>query len=198
MKSSSTTRHIRVYLLLLFIFPAFTSDAAVILFGRTQEAINTPFTPARNPDFSGGTSPFTSTDVQNAIEEAVVIAVSNDRFPIFFQYGGNANNGRYLEIFPGIDSEEAPFFTNTPARVLTIVCSTTSGGSNADLGFFDLAVSDTVPLYTLDYAGNKRKIDIGTPATPLFTVPALGELAVRVTQGSVNKPHCYVVLSSSL
>ena len=190
MKLLSTTRHIRVYLLLLFIFPAFTSDAAVILFGRTQEAINTPF--------DNSTNGFTSTEVQSAIEEAVVIAVSNDRFPIFFEYGGNANNGRYLEIFPGIDSQEAPFYTNTPARVITIVCATTAGSSNADIGFFDLAVSDTVPLYTLDYAGNKRKIDAGTPATPLFTIPATGELAVRVTQGSVNKPHCYVVLSSSL
>jgi|WetSurMetagenome_2_1015567.scaffolds.fasta_scaffold199831_1 hypothetical protein len=42
---------------------------AAILFGRTQQALDTPFEAGRNPGYNGIVSPFVSTDVQNAIEE---------------------------------------------------------------------------------------------------------------------------------
>ena len=41
----------------------------MILFGRTQTAIQTPFEPERNPDQAGEQSLLTSVDTQNAIEE---------------------------------------------------------------------------------------------------------------------------------
>ena len=41
----------------------------MILFGRTQTAIQTPFEPLRNPDQSGNPGILSSVDVQNAIEE---------------------------------------------------------------------------------------------------------------------------------
>lgn len=186
------------FLLLLLVFPALKADSAALLFGRTQQAIQTPFEPLRNPGFGGGPSPFVSTDVQNAIEEALVQAVSNDRFLVLTEYNGNANVGRYLEFFSGINSEDAPLFNLNITKVIGIVCATTSVSSDASIGFFDLNVSDTVPLYTLTMDNLKRKIDSGSPSIPLFSIPTNGELGIRVTLNSINKPHCYIVFSSAI
>lgn len=185
-------------MLVLLVFPALRSDGASLLFGRTQQAIQTPFEPMRNPGFGGGPSPFVSTDVQNAIEEALIQAVANDRFVVLAEYNGNANVGRYLEFFSGIDSFDAPFFNQTITKVLAIVCATTGTDSDALIGFFDLNVSDVTPLYTLDMNNLKRKVDLGSVETPLFTIQALGQMGVRVTANSINKPHCYLVFSSAL
>jgi len=54
---------LKLLFLLLLIFPALHSDAAVVLFSRTQTAIQTPFEPLRNPGFGGGPSLLTSSDV---------------------------------------------------------------------------------------------------------------------------------------
>ena len=109
MKRSLTLRHFRASLLALLIFPALTSDAAVVLFGRTQQAIQTPFEPARNPDFNGGLSPFTSTDVQNAIEEAYHKAPGTaSRYAVIAGKKGASDN-KWIEFFKDIPSNEGPF-----------------------------------------------------------------------------------------
>lgn len=168
----------------------------VILFGRTQSSFQTPF--ESEPERSNG---FFSKNAQEAIEEALALAISNDRFLILCAYNGNANAGRVLEFYDGIDSQDAPLvFGSTATKVLSIISSTTANNSNATIDFYDLNSDPTLstPLYTLDMNGQKRKIDIGSVLTPLFTVPANGLLVVRVASSSIQKPHMQIVFSSSI
>ena len=161
----------------------------------TPVAFSTPF--LSEPDRSNG---FTSKNVQEAIEEALERAISNDRFLLLSQYGGQANNGRVLEIFAGLDSEEAPVNFDSSAKILTITCSTTSNNSNAELGLFDVIADPglATPLYTFNMDGNKTKTDLGTALSPLAVFPAGGALTIAVVSGSIQKPHMQITFSSAL
>ena len=158
-------------------------------FATTNVCFSTPF--ESDPERPNG---FVSKNAQEAIEEALALAVANDRFPLLFSYGGNANNGRYLEFFNNIDSNDAPIFFDSGSKCLAIVGATTSGSSNAKVGFF----RDGVLLYEFDFNGNKRVVITGSIAAPIFTLAAMGELSVRVTQGSVLKPHFYAFFSTTI
>lgn len=169
---------------------------ATILFGRTQTAFQTPF--ESEPDRSNG---FSSKDVQTAIEEALALAISNDKFLVLSQYNGNGNTGRLLEFYSGIDSEDAPLVFGTGAtNVISIICSTTGNSSNATLGFYNIAVDPNflTPLYTLSMNGLKTKKDIGTALLPLFVIPGNALLAIKVDSSSIQKPHMQMVFSSSI
>ena len=159
-------------------------------------AISTPF--ESEPDRPNG---FQSKNVQEAIEDALALATSNDRYLVLAEYGGNANNGRVLEIFPGIDSDEAPVFFNSGTNVLEITVATTSNGSNGSFEFFDKTNDPglATPLYTLTMDGTQRKTDIGSVAVPLFALPVGGALTiVKQGGGSVLKPHMQLIFSSEL
>lgn len=136
-----------------------------------------------------------SKTVQEAIEEVKGLAESNERFLVLPQYNGNANTGRYLEFFAGIDSSDAPLVFASAASIISIICSTTSPSSDATLGFYNLFADPgaTTPLYTLDMNNQKTKIDTGLP---LFIIPTNGLLAVKVDSASILKPHVQVVFSS--
>lgn len=168
----------------------------MILFGRTQTAIQTPFEPNRNPGFGGVPSEIESTDVQNAIEEAKQDALSNDRYVLLCSYGGNANTGRYLEFFPSIDSSLAPIYLPVQTKLLSIVASTTSN-SNAVIGFFNLTVSSTVPVYTVNMNGTMRQTLVTGPGTPFYVFPAGSQVAVKIDTGAANKPYIYFFLGAS-
>lgn len=164
-------------------------------FSTTNVAWSTPF--ESEPERNNG---FQSKNVQEAIEEARGLALSSDRYLILSDYNGNANNGRLLEFFNGLDSLEAPLYFDTGTKVLQIVSTTTATDSDAMISFFDPANDPTLstPLYTLDMNNQKRVIDNATLAVPLFTIPISGALTVRVTQNSILKPHIQLILSSSL
>ena len=162
----------------------------MIIFGRTQDAFATPFEPNRNG------SNIESLTVQEAIEEAKKDALNNDRFLLLCSYNGNANAGRYLEFFSGIDSSIAPILLYAPARCLTLVIASTAN-SNGVVGIFDLNVSSTVPVYTVSYGGTSRVVTIGTPLAPIFNLAGNSLLALRITSGSANRPHVYMSLSAS-
>ena len=161
----------------------------------TPVAFSTPF--LSEPDRSNG---FTSKNVQEAIEEALSLAIANDRFKILCQYNGNANNGRLLEFFSGIDSDDAPFHFNANTNVIDITCSTTGVNSISTIGFYNKSVDPTYisPLYILDMNGQKTKEDIGTALAPLFLIPIGGELVVRVDSASIQKPHMQITFSSAI
>lgn len=147
-------------------------------------ASNFPFDPT-------GTS-MVSTDVEAAIKENYQLAKDASIAFILADYNGNANNGRYLELFNGISTFNAPLRVINPVDIITIVARTTSTQSNAQLEFVDL-FTNTV-LYTLSYGNNK---EIVLTNGPLFTIPANGELAIRVSSGSVQKPHLYFIARGS-
>jgi hypothetical protein len=139
-----------------------------------------------------GTNPaFVSENVRDAIIEAVQIAATQSRSLLLAQYNGNANTGRYLEFFGGISSLDAPIRTDLSINVFSIVSTTTATGSTALIGFFDLNVSSVTPLYTLDMNSLKTVFVSGTP---LFTIAANSQLAIRVTSGSIAKPHIQLIL----
>lgn len=141
---------------------------------------------------------FTSKNCQLAIEEAFLKAVANDVFMILAAYnGGNAGTGRHLEYYTGIDSEAAPLFFSRGSKVIAIVCGTISTGATCRIGFFDNTVSTTVPLYELIFTGQKRVIVEGTVLAPIFNIASGAELEIRVTSGSINKPHMQMVFSAS-
>lgn len=167
-----------------------------ILFGRTQEAIDTPFIPNRNPGFGGIASDIESIDVQNAIEEVKQDALSNDRFLLLASYNGNANTGRYLEFFPNIDSLVAPILLTAPSKCLSLVIAS-SAIHTASIGFFDLNISSVTPIYTANFVAQQRAVFTGSPGSPLFVTGTNCLLAIRITANSVNRPHVYFSLSAS-
>lgn len=164
-------------------------------FATTQVAFSTPF--ESEPERPNG---FQSKNVQEAIEEALALAIANDRFLVLAQYNGNANTGRLLEFFSGIDSGDAPLVLGVVAvNVVNIVSTTTANSSNATIGFYNLNVDPGLinPIYTLDMNGQKSKIDAGTAVAPLFMVPANALLVVKVDSSSIQKPHMQIVFSSA-
>jgi hypothetical protein len=170
-----------------------------IIFGRTQQAIQTPFEPLRNPGFGGLPSSFTSTDVQNAIEEGLQLAVANDRFVVLPFYNGNANTGRYLEIWPGIATDVAPLGVGTSVKCLFVNTHTTSVNATCTVGFYNIVIpASPVLLFTQTLTAQKEKIDAGTPGSPLFTLPATGQLAIKIDSGSINRPYVLMSLSASI
>lgn len=156
-------------------------------------AFSTPF--ESEPDRSNG---FVSKNVQEAIEEALSLAIANDRYLVLCQYNGNGNVGRLLEFYSGIDSEAAPLHFNGDSVVTSLICSTTSTLSNANIGFYDKFNDPTLstPLYTLDMNGQKF-VEIVVPTiSPLFYIPSNGELLIKVDSGSIQKPHMQIIFSS--
>lgn len=168
----------------------------MIEFSRTQEAIDTPFIPNRNPQWGGnpGPSGIESTDVQSAIEEAFSDAIANDRFVLLTHYGGNASTGRYLEWYPQEPSNVSPITFDTSVRLLSVTCQTTAASATCTIGIFDLNVSSVTPVYSFSMVAQKR---VSYSGSPLTIILANSLMAVRVTSGSINTPEMQVTLSSS-
>jgi hypothetical protein len=159
-----------------FTFPV----AAAVPFDGTEKTDGTPVVP-----------PLVSTNTRDAIFEAIENAAEASRSLLLSQYNGNANTGRYLEFFIGIASNDAPLYTDAGFNIFSITAATTATNSNAVIGFFDLTVSDTVPVYTVDMGGNKRVIESNGP---LFSIAANGEFAIKITSNSIQKPHVQLVI----
>ena len=165
-----------------------------IIFGRTQSAVQTPFQPLRNPGYGGGASPLVSTETQSAIEESLARAIANDRYSLLFSYNGNANVGRYLEVFPGIDSSVAPILFPIATNVLFLVSATTAASETCTFGWYNIAPVTPVLLYTTTFTAQKRLIETGAPT--LFSIPAGALLAMKVDSGAINRPHVYFSAST--
>lgn len=175
----------KLYLLLLLLFPAFTSDGAVVLFGRMQKARGTPFDP---------TGSITSTNVQDAIVEVLSIANSNDRYPIQAKYNGNANNGRYLEVFDGINTSDAPFVVPENSNFVTVTMGSVNSSGAFSMGFFTPPNAAT-PFYTASFVNGVNRLTVTGLSIPLL---ALDEIGVRVVSGSRNKPFVRFWLQTNL
>jgi len=161
----------------------------------------TPFEASRNPDFNNGLSPITAENVQDAIEQALFIALASSNYLTLGQYNGNANSGRVLEFFTGINSDDAPLvFGDGTTKVLSITMSTTSMSSSAVIGFYnkDVDPNYNTPLFSLDMDGQKTQQESGTIALPVFSIPPDALLVVKVDSGSIQKPHFQLILSAGV
>lgn len=161
----------------------------------TPVALSVPFEPNRNPGYGGLPSDLESTNVQDAIEEAKADALANDRFVAFPSYGGNANLGRYLEVWPAQPSDIAPIYFNVAARLLAVTLQTTAATATCNVGIFDLNVSSVTPIYTIVMNAQKRVVYVGAPS--LAVIPAGALIAIRVTSGSINTPTMQLTMSAS-
>jgi hypothetical protein len=160
-------------------------------FSRTQISIQTPFEALRNPGFNGVPSGVTSTDVQNAIEEIYQLAQNSSRGFVFVSYNGNAGTGRYMEMFPGITMNDAPLQVVNEFNVIATFSRTVATSATATVGFYNLTPTIPVLLYTVTFSNQKFVANTGSPSSPLFTLPAGGQLAIKIDSGSINKPHIY-------
>ena len=174
-------------LLILLVFPAIQADSAVILFGRTQPAIDTPFEPGRNPDFNGGESQFTADNVQDAIEEAFNTAPGNAaRSAISFGRAGNSNN-KYLEFFRSVPSNLTPHIIPNDATLTDISCAT----SNSSTNDYEVKINGST-VYTLNKTGIS---EIGSIDVAVLQEDAL---SLRITNGAGADPVCTVFYKISL
>lgn len=162
---------------------------AVLLFGRTQDAWGTPFDPTDPDAIAAGISSLT---VQKAIIEAKEDAINNDRYPFEASYGGNANVGRYLEIFPALATyPDAPFIfpENSIIKAISLGAVSPSTGT---LSFFK--TTDLVnPIFSVSLVASSRILLTGLT----YPLSALDELALRVTAGSFNKPFIRVWVNTA-
>ncbi len=133
-------------------------------------------------------SSLVSTNTEAAIKEIATNVGTSSRAFTFCQYGGNANVGRFLEFFAGIDSDQAPLYTPVALKMLTIVSRGTASAT-CGISFYD----NTTLLYTVTHTAVQQVVTTGTPASPIFTVPAGASLKVKVSSGSIIKPHLYFV-----
>jgi len=111
--------------------------------------------------------------------------------PVLSYYGGNANVGRYLEIFPGTDSFTVPFLIVVNQRLVAMSLSL-SAASASTIGVFKM--TDLVnPVATISTTAIQISNSDITLGAPLY----LGEkIAVRVTAGAPNKPSLAMYLST--
>lgn len=161
-----------------------------LLFGRTQDCIQTPFEASRNPDVSGGVSPITSTDAQSAIEEAYYAAVTQSatvaRFLLIAGFDGNGSTGRWLEIGDNSASNLIPFVFPR-AGVISELSLRTNGNSTTTATIFRNGVSTG---QTISTAGTSQAALTGLNIS--FT--ALQTLSVQITAGSSNRPHVFIFI----
>jgi hypothetical protein len=161
---------------------------ATIILGRTQTADATPFDPNRVTALWPSGSGIAATDVQNAIEEAKNDALNNDRYPIQASYGGNANAGRYLEIYAGLDSSStvAPMVAPEKSNIVAYSFGCTASST----GVIKVRNHTTaIDILTVTFTAQTR---ITVTGTVIAGINALDELGIYVSSGSLNKPFCRI------
>lgn len=153
---------------------------------RTQNCFQTPF------DITTPVGSLINQDnAQLAIEYIYNLAQSSSRAFVLASYGGNANVGRFLELFPAIPTNEAPLEVVNDLKILAIFARTTAVSATCTIGFYNITPVTPVLLYALTFTAVKKVSVTGTPASPIFTLPAGGQLAIKIDSGSIAKPHLY-------
>lgn len=98
-------------------------------------------------------------------------------------YGGNANVGRYLEIFPGIDSLNGPYYIPTNAYIVAFTFSATATSTGTCGLFKSTDLVNPITSLTLTAALNVSTVILNVPLS-------VGDLiSARITSGSINKPY---------
>lgn len=125
------------------------------------------------------------------IVDADSFTAKYDRYQVPAIYGGNANTGRYLEMFAGIDSLEAPLIFPEDGFIRTVTIKTKSSpGVGKKIGFFE----------TSDLVTPRFEITLENSLTQTINVSRLflrGEqMSVRVTNGNLRKPALRIFIET--
>ena len=109
--------------------------------------------------------------------------------PVLAAYGANANVGRYLEIFPAIDTFSGPFIIPSNATIIAVSLGATAN-STGTIGIFKM--TDLVnPIQSISLTANKTNVLTGLNVS----LSALDQIAIRVTNGTVSKPYLALYIS---
>lgn len=133
-----------------------------------------------------------SQDVQSAIEEVKNDAIDNDRYQVSVFYNGNANNGRYLEAFPGIDTFDAPIIIPENSVIRTVTLGTVSNSGPFSVSLFK-TTNLTTPILTLTLNSG---VDRQVFQNLTVMLNSLDQIAVRITSGSRNKPFMRLFINT--
>lgn len=150
------------------------ANGAQILFGRTQRAVDTPF--------DNTTNGFLSTNVQDAMTEVQAII----RYAIQASYGGNANAGTYLEIFPGEDSNAAPLYIPDAASIVAVAIQANSNSTGA-IRIYNKTTATT--LYDAAFSGTSKIAYTNLSVTGIHDND---EISFLVVNAAVTKPKIRV------
>ena len=146
---------------------------------------------AKSTPYDNTVSGLLSTEVNGAIDEIYDLAQNSSRAFVLSSYGANAGTGRYLEMFPSIAMNDAPLEVVNDFHTIAIFARTTAVNATCTIGFYNITPVTPVLLYTLTFTANKKVSVVGSPASPIFTLPAAGRLAIKIDSGSISKPHLY-------
>ena len=150
---------------------------------RTQTAGQTPF--------DNSTNGYDAIDVQAAIEETLFDAINNDRYPIQASYNGNANAGRYLEIFPGENSFNAPMLAPSTSYVVAVTAQA-AANSNGAIEIYNITTNTVI--YTIPFGGAASAAITGLYVNGVFLNNLIG---FRTALANINKPKLRVWFNTS-
>lgn len=152
----------------------------MIVFGRTQDAFQTPFDASDPAAIAAGIS---STDVFNAIIEAKQDSLNNDRYPVFCSRNSNANINVRLQIWSGIDSNVAPLILPEASRIVAY----SFGATAAATGRIAIRnITTNTLIVTINFSAQTAVTAVGLS---LPTQPALSALEVYVVSGLFRRPY---------
>jgi hypothetical protein len=108
-------------------------------------------------------------------------------------YGGNANVGRYLQIFPGEGSDTAPYLVPTSSILIGLTLGS-AASTTSTVGVFK--TTDLVnPIASITITAGTEATDVSQSVL----LSALDKLAVRVTAvtGTLSKPRFAMYISGA-
>ena len=115
----------------------------------------------------------------------------NDRYSWIASYNGNAGTGKFLELFPGISMDVAPFTFPESSFIKTIVLRAVSN-STGTMGIYKLPNTST-PVLTISLSNSKyQKLDFSEFFNPD------DEIAVKVQSGAFSKPHMVFFIQTTI
>lgn len=118
-------------------------------------------------------------------------ASSISSYSFFGSYNGNANTGRYLEIYPKEASEDAPYIVVFSSAIVAVSLGATSV-STGTVGIFETGDLVT-PIQSISLANQA----VNTLTGLFVTLAAGNQVAMRVTSGSISKPHCTIYITGT-
>jgi hypothetical protein len=134
-----------------------------------------------------------STNVQDAIEEALTTALNNDRYPFIASYNGSAGNNKWLEAYPGVDTLVAPFQIPDQSVIRTI-SYLAAANSTGTFEFWNTRPTPNVLLFSLSVSASK---DV-TWTDLSYAIDPDTHLSIKVTGGSFNKPALTIWINTSI
>ena len=140
---------------------------------------------ARSIFFDNSTNGYTSTNVQEAIEEGDQSAANASRGPTVCGFDGTASTGRWLEFYANNPSNSNPFVVAEPSELIAISISAASN-STGTVTIFKNGVS----IQTISLSASRINRINGLA----HSLTDLNEISVQITSGSISRPTVFLFI----